>query len=44
MIRAKLRESFVPWAEQYLDDDTRHALVLELISHDIDVPDAFRLT
>ncbi|MGH0482639.1 hypothetical protein [Bacillus cereus] len=44
MIRAKLRESFVPWAERYLDDDTRHALVLELISHDIDVPDAFRLT
>ncbi|OOR74174.1 hypothetical protein BLX06_15345 [Bacillus cereus] len=44
MIRAKLRESFIPWAEQYLDDDTRHALVLELISHDIDVPDAFRLT
>ncbi|HDR3896873.1 MULTISPECIES: hypothetical protein [Bacillus] len=44
MIRAKLRESFVPWAEQYLDDDTRHALVLELISHDIDVPNAFRLT
>ncbi|MGH0950415.1 hypothetical protein [Bacillus mycoides] len=44
MIRAKLRESFIPWAERYLDDDTRHALVLELISHDIDVPDAFRLT
>lgn len=44
MIRAKLRESFVPWAERYLDDDTRHALVLELISHDIDVPNAFRLT
>ncbi|MBG9585495.1 hypothetical protein ABE42_41445 [Bacillus thuringiensis] len=44
MIRAKLRESFVPWAEQYLDDDTRHALVLELISRDIDVPNAFRLT
>ncbi|MES5860660.1 hypothetical protein QCI47_29790 [Bacillus cereus group sp. RP29] len=44
MIRAKLRESFIPWAEQYLDDDTRHALVMELISHDIDVPDAFRLT
>ena len=44
MIRAKLRESFVPWTERYLDDDTRHALVLELISHDIDVPNAFRLT
>ncbi|PEZ26958.1 hypothetical protein CN345_24625 [Bacillus thuringiensis] len=44
MIRAKLRESFIPWAERYLDDDTRHTLVLELISHDIDVPDAFRLT
>ncbi|OUB82568.1 hypothetical protein BK784_38525 [Bacillus thuringiensis serovar medellin] len=44
MIRAKLRESFVPWAERYLDDDTRHALVLELISHDIDVPNALRLT
>ncbi|MEB8734879.1 hypothetical protein P4G91_28355 [Bacillus cereus] len=44
MVRAKLRESFVPWAERYLDDDTRHALVLELISHDIDVPNAFRLT
>lgn len=44
MIRAKLRESFIPWAERYLDDDTRHALVLELISHDIDVPNAFRLT
>ncbi|MEK4677684.1 hypothetical protein LW858_31570 (plasmid) [Bacillus cereus] len=44
MIRAKLRESFVPWAERYLDDDTRHTLVLELISHDIDVPNAFRLT
>lgn len=44
MIRAKLRESFIPWAERYLDDDMRHALVLELISHDIDVPDAFRLT
>ncbi|PHF94968.1 hypothetical protein COI63_31885 [Bacillus toyonensis] len=44
MVRAKLRESFIPWAERYLDDDTRHALVLELISHDIDVPDAFRLT
>ncbi|PGC86456.1 hypothetical protein [Bacillus toyonensis] len=44
MIRAKLRESFIPWAERYLDNDTRHALVLELISHDIDVPDAFRLT
>ncbi|MFB5553136.1 hypothetical protein ACE41B_29470 [Bacillus cereus] len=44
MIRAKLRESFIPWAERYLDDDTRHALVRELISHDIDVPDAFRLT
>ncbi|MEB9537986.1 hypothetical protein P4V88_15785 [Bacillus thuringiensis] len=44
MIRAKLRESFVSWAERYLDDDTRHALVLELISHDIDVPNAFRLT
>lgn len=44
MIRAKLRESFIPWAERYLDDDTRHALVMELISHDIDVPDAFRLT
>ncbi|MDP1459837.1 hypothetical protein [Bacillus wiedmannii] len=44
MIRAKLRESFIPWAERYLDDDTRHALVLELISHDIVVPDAFRLT
>ncbi|PRD06733.1 hypothetical protein CQ058_29510 [Bacillus sp. MYb56] len=44
MIRAKLRESFIPWAERYLDDNTRHALVLELISHDIDVPDAFHLT
>ncbi|MBT2578050.1 hypothetical protein J7E43_11610 [Bacillus sp. ISL-8] len=44
LIRAKLRESFIPWAERYLDDDTRHALVLELTSHDIDVPDAFRLT
>ncbi|MDA2638016.1 hypothetical protein PDQ79_26410 [Bacillus cereus] len=44
MIRAKLRESFIPWAERYLDDDTRHALVLELCSHDIDIPDAFRLT
>ncbi|MGU3443137.1 hypothetical protein ACLBXI_25005 [Bacillus cereus] len=44
MIRAKLRESFIPWAERYLDDDTRDALVLELITHDIDVPDAFRLT
>lgn len=44
MIRAKLRESFISWVERYLDDDTRHALVLELISRDIDVPDAFRLT
>ncbi|MEK4503665.1 hypothetical protein [Bacillus sp. FSL R12-0069] len=44
MVRAKLREAFIPWAEQYLDDDTRHALVLELVSHDIDVPNAFRLT
>ncbi|HDR4948838.1 TPA: hypothetical protein QCR51_005456 [Bacillus cereus] len=44
MVRAKLREAFIPWAEQYLDDDTRHALVLELCSHDIDIPDAFRLT
>ncbi|SFD18215.1 hypothetical protein SAMN04488168_12326 [Bacillus sp. 491mf] len=43
-IRAKLRESLVSWSDTYLDDDTRHKLVIDLISNDIDVPNAFRLT
>ncbi|KIU74056.1 hypothetical protein C797_14473 [Bacillus thuringiensis Sbt003] len=44
MVRAKLRESFIPWAERLnllLCAVREHDL---LISHDIDVPDAFRLT
>ncbi|HHT7238806.1 TPA: hypothetical protein ACTZ5V_003909 [Bacillus cereus] len=43
-IRAKLRESLVSWSDNYLDDDTRHKLVMDLTSNDIDVPNAFRLT
>ncbi|MED1107675.1 hypothetical protein [Bacillus paramycoides] len=44
LVRAKLRESLVSWCDNYLDDATRHDIVLNLVSHDIDVPDAFRLT
>ncbi|HDR7949920.1 TPA: hypothetical protein QCY38_003607 [Bacillus toyonensis] len=43
-IRAKLRESLVSWSDNYLDEDTRHKLVMDLTSNDIDVPNAFRLT
>lgn len=43
-IRAKLRESLVSWSDTYLDDDTRHEIVMELSSNNIEVPDAFRLT
>ncbi|MED1554765.1 hypothetical protein [Bacillus paramycoides] len=43
-IRAKLRESLVSWSDNYLDDDTRHKLVMDLTSNDIEVPNAFRLT
>ncbi|OQR53376.1 hypothetical protein [Bacillus sp. CDB3] len=43
-IRAKLRESLVSWSDNYLDDDTRHKLVMDLTSNDIDVPNTFRLT
>ncbi|PEK69600.1 hypothetical protein [Bacillus pseudomycoides] len=43
-VRAKFRESLVSWRNSYLDDDTRHEIVMSLTSNDIDVPDAFRLT
>ncbi|MEJ9126723.1 hypothetical protein P4I92_24030 [Bacillus cereus] len=41
-IRAKLRESLTEWNERYLDDDTRLEIIGNLISNDIDVPDALR--
>lgn len=42
-IRAKLRESLISWSDRYLDDDTRHEIIRNLVSNDIDVPDALRL-
>lgn len=40
-IRAKLRESLTDWSKHHLDDDTRHLLIMNLVSNDIKVPDAF---
>lgn len=43
-VRAKLRESLVSWRDTYLDDTTRHEILVKLIENKIDVPDSLRLT
>lgn len=43
-VRAKLRESLVSWRDTYLDDTTRHEILVKLVENKIDVPDCLRLT
>ncbi|MFD0769036.1 hypothetical protein ACFQZ1_09035 [Bacillus sp. CGMCC 1.60114] len=43
-VRAKLRESLVSWRDAYLDDTTRHEILVKLVENKINVPDSLRLT
>ncbi|MDR4329615.1 hypothetical protein [Bacillus pseudomycoides] len=43
-VRAKLRESLVSWRDTYLDDTTRHEILVKLVENKINVPDSLRLT